>query len=138
MHQRNLPSTISNWLEDLQAPRRLRRHLQIVYTVAVELVEAIQEEWPELIIDKKLVLQGAALHDIGKIKHPSELYEAGHQHPEAGYQMLVDKGYPAELAQIALVHEHWNNPGRTLEELLVSISDVIWCGIRNNTLEELM
>ena len=134
----NLPSTISEWLDALQAPERLRKHLQIVYAVATELVEAIQAEWPALRIDKKLVVQGAALHDIGKTKHPNELYASGNQHPEAGYQMLVEKGYPEALAQIARVHEDWNHSDRTLEELLVALSDTIWCGIRNNPLEELV
>jgi hypothetical protein len=131
-----LPSEISILSEELHAPARLRKHLQIVYSTAAELLESIQKEWPEMRLNKNQVLLGAGLHDIGKAKYSNELYEAGNQHLEAGYKLLLEKGYSDDIAQIALVHEDWDNPDRSLEELLVSLSDVLWNGIRNNPLEE--
>ena len=136
MNTKELPTTITQLLAELQAPTQLRRHLQLVYSTAAELLEALHREWPGLPVNEQLVLQGAALHDIGKTRHPEELSEPGSKHLKAGYELLLEKGYSEDIARIALVHEEWNNPERTLEELLVSLSDLVWNGIRNNELEE--
>ena len=136
MQIKELPPEITQLLGAHNAPTRLRKHLQIVYSTAAEMLELLHREWPELQINEKLVLWGAALHDIGKTKHSNELYEPGNRHPEAGHQLLLEKGYADEIARMVLVHEDWNKPDRSLEELLVSLSDVIWNGIRNDELEE--
>ena len=131
-----LPAHISRLLEETDAPIRLRRHLQIVYSTAAELLESLLDEWPGLHVDDKLVLEGAATHDIGKVAHPAELSGPGSQHLEAGHQLLLEQGYSKKLARVALVHERWNDPARTLEELLVSLADLVWNGIRKDELEE--
>jgi len=138
MKNQELPADIVRLLEELDAPPELHKHLHVVHSAAAELLESIRKEWPELKTDNQLVLWGAAIHDIGKVLHPNELSEPGDQHLEAGYHLLLEKGFPTKLAQIALVHEHWNHPDRSLEELLVSLSDLIWNGIRNNELEEII
>jgi hypothetical protein len=138
MEIKELPTYVTQLLEELDAPTRLRKHLQIVYSTAEEIVGAICEKWPALPLNKQQVLIGAATHDIGKAEHPEELVEPGNNHLEAGYNLLLNQGYSKESAQFALTHEDWNNPERSLEELLVSLSDLIWNGIRNDTLEELV
>lgn len=138
MKNQELPVDITLLLEELDAPPELHKHLRVVYSAASELLESIHSEWPGLRTDNQLVLWGAAIHDIGKVLHPNELSEPGDQHLEAGYHLLLEKGFSRKLAQIALVHEHWNHPERSLEELLVSLSDLIWNGIRNNQLEEII
>ena len=50
------------------------------------------------------------------------------QHLEAGFNLLQEKGFSTGVARVALHHEDWNNPDRSLEELLVSLSD-LWFGI---------
>lgn len=136
MNIQELPKEINQLLEDLNAPSGLRKHLQIVYSTAVKIMESVQKEWPELQLNETLLLHGAALHDIGKAEHPEELSEPGNRHVKAGYQLLLERGYSKKVVRAVLVHEDWNNPDRSLEELLISLSDIIWNGIRNNELEE--
>ncbi len=87
-------------------------------------------------IDKDAVLFGAATHDIGKLMCKHEIYEEGNDHLELGYKLLKDLGYTERFACFAKNHETRVYGERTLEELLVSLSDVIWKGIRLNELEE--
>ncbi len=133
-----LPGEIKQLLEEVDAPGDLQKHLQMVYSAADQVVRGVHQEWPNLALNDQLVLWGAALHDIGKTVYPDELHQPGSQHPAAGCDLLREKGYSGELAQIALTHENWNHPERSLEELLVSLADTIWKGIRDDKLEELI
>jgi len=49
--------------------------------------------------------------------HPYELTGPGTQHLGAGYQLLMEHGYPEEPALLALNYEDWNSPYRTLGKL---------------------
>jgi len=133
-----LPKEILQILESHQAPERLKRHLELVHDVACMLVDKITLQWPGLQFDHVAVLFGAATHDIGKLKCTSEIYEKGDEHEELGYLLLKELGYTENLARFARNHGNWDNPDRDLEELLVSVSDVIWSGIRINKLEEML
>lgn len=132
-----LPGNISNLLAKLEAPTRLKKHLQIVYSMASQVLEKGLNTWPKLAVDRQAVLFGAATHDIGKAIITSELYESGNEHEARGYQLLLSLGYPENLARFAKHHGQWNTSERTLEELLVSLSDILWNGGRIFALEEL-
>jgi len=133
-----LPKEILQILESQQAPERLKRHLELVHEVASVLIDKITLQWPTLQFDHVAVLFGAATHDIGKLQCINEIYEKGKEHEEVGYQLLKKLGYTENLARFARNHGDWSNPGRNLEELLVSIADVVWNGIRINELEEMV
>ena len=131
-----LPKEIQLLLESHQAPERLKRHLELVHDVASMLIDGITVKWPDLQFDHVAVLFGAATHDIGKLQCINEIYEKGKEHEELGYQLLIKLGYTENLARFARHHGSWNNKKRELEELLVSLADVTWNGIRINELEE--
>ena len=135
---KNLPKDIEKILEEADAPCRLKRHLQIVYYVASGLLDQLNNEWPNLNINRKAILFGAATHDIGKIEVLEEIYSSGNQHEKKGLQLLTKLGYPDILARFAWSHGNWRDKDMKLEDLLVSLSDVIWNGIRLHELEELI
>jgi hypothetical protein len=84
-----------------------------------------------------LVLFGAATHDIGKTKFLNELEGPGNEHLHEGRQILLNLGYSKEESRFAYTHSNWNNDDITVEDLIVSLSDNLWCGSRINELEEL-
>jgi putative nucleotidyltransferase with HDIG domain len=130
-----LPATAAELLEALDAPPRLAAHLRAVYDVAVRLADGLAREG--LAFDRDAVLFGAATHDIGKTRHVEELEQPGHAHEEAGYDLLLSYGVPAELARFAGTHgSGWLRPGATTEDLLVSVADKVWKGQRVTDLEQ--
>lgn len=132
----NLPSNIAGILENLNAPNRLRKHLQIVYSTANDLCDQLKQTWPALTFNEDLVLFGAATHDIGKTKITSELFESGKEHEEAGKRILESLGFSEQEARFAFTHGNWKVNDLTLEDLLVSLADKIWKGKRVIELEE--
>ncbi len=132
----SLPAEVINLLEILNAPTRLRRHLSIVHSTALELIKAFQENWLALDMDTNAILFGAATHDIGKIIITKELYSKGNLHEAVGYNLLLEQGFSPYLSRFAKTHGNWNSESSTLEDLLVTLSDKIWKGKRINELEE--
>jgi len=49
--------------------------------------------------DRRRILLGAALHDVGKVVHPNEMSAPGHEHEAAGEQLLLERGVEAEVAR---------------------------------------
>lgn len=131
-----LPDHISELLSKLDAPDRLKKHLQLVHAVTNELLSHIQQKWPEMTLDKELVLFGASTHDIGKSKVQSELFESGKKHEAIGHEMLLTLGFSEEQSRFAFTHGNWEEENLPLEDLLVSLSDKIWKGKRIDLLEE--
>src|SRR5688572_22750215 len=98
---RPLPAQVASLLQDLNAPPRLIAHLVLVHDVAFQLTDAIQRRWANVPFDLQSVLIGAALHDIGKVLHPSELAGPGHQHEQDGPGLLMSRGIESRLARFA-------------------------------------
>lgn len=121
---------------DLDAPPRLVAHLTIVHDVAGELVNAIEEYFPNLTVDTDSVRFGAATHDLGKVKHRSELDGPGDQHEDAGPTLLEEQGIPEQLARFAKTHGAWSREELPLEDLLVALADAVWKGQRIEQLEK--
>lgn len=124
-------------LYSFDVPERLMAHLLLVHDVAFRLTEQICNIWPRVQFDKKLVLFGAATHDIGKCIYTNELAEEGHKHEKAGKSLLLKIGICEDFAKFAATHASWPAVS-SIEELLVSIADKIWKGSREQELEDLL
>ena len=132
---RPLPGTVQALLREVGAPLRLVAHLRAVHDVAVDLVVATSDAFPEVAFDSRAVMLGAATHDIGKAVWPSELDGPGSEHEAAGRNLLLGKGWPEELARFAATHAEWGDDATT-EDLLVSIADKVWKAKRVEDLED--
>ncbi|PXY02564.1 phosphohydrolase [Marinifilum breve] len=132
----DLPNRIVELLEEVDSPERLKRHLQIVYSTASELVNQIKQEWPTIVFNEELILFGAGTHDIGKSLITKELYEKGRKHELKGKYLLQNHGFKIEEARFAFTHGNWQEENLTIEDLIVSLSDKIWKGKRIAELEE--
>lgn len=139
MRLQELPPEVSALLKRNNAPPRLVAHLRLVHDTACQLVARLERAWPDLRYDQNSVLLGAALHDIGKIKHPAELTGDGSAHEAAGEQLLLEQGWPEQYARFARTHGQWRaeTAGRP-EDLLVALADEVWKGKRDTELEELL
>ncbi len=132
----DLPNRIVELLEELNSSERLKRHLQIVYSTATELIKQIKQEWETIDFNENLILLGASTHDIGKSEITRELYERGKEHELKGKYILQKHGFKKEEARFAFTHGNWQEEGLTIEDLIVSLSDKIWKGKRIEELEE--
>jgi hypothetical protein len=133
---RDLPNKITELLEKLNSPARLKRHLQVVYSTAYELLVLIKQEWAGIDVNEELILFGAGTHDIGKIKITIELFESGKRHELEGKQLLIKLGFTESQSRFTYTHGNWQEENLALEDLLVSLADKIWKGKRVEELEE--
>jgi putative nucleotidyltransferase with HDIG domain len=108
--------------------------LILVHAAAVELLDGLTTCFPGLVLDRETILVGASLHDLGKVLHLQELTDSGHQHEFVGPALLEQHGVPPKLARFARSHGRWQETD-DLEDLLVALSDSIWCGRRLEELE---
>lgn len=122
------------FLRQLGAPPRLILHVQLVAEAADALVLAYRELGLEF--DERLLQLGVALHDVGKVRYPAELSQAGHLHEEAGRELLLQHGIAAELAQICVSHGNWQTLQDEFEALSVALADKLWKGKRVEELEQ--
>ena len=129
-----LPPDALRLCGELNAPKRLVEHLALVHDAAVRICAGIDRAWPELSFDKRAVLIGAATHDLGKVRHPSELSRPGNKHVVDGPALLRKHGLPMELTRFASTHELWQRCD-ALEDLLVALADHVWKGSRSESLE---
>jgi HD domain len=124
-------------LQELGAPPRLVRHHELVVEAAQMLLAGIRSALPAS-VDQTEVLIGAALHDVGKTKHSSEMNAPGSAHELDGEALLLAAGVAPRLARFSRTHARWTEPGVTLEDLLVSAADKLWRGKREPELEQLL
>ena len=133
-----LPEIINTLLEEFEAPKRLKRHLQLVTKVADTITKEVTIHFQNLIINKNEVIFGAASHDIGKLLIQKELFEKGKKHEQAGFDFLIQHGFSKDLARFTKTHGQKDFNDLPLEDLLVILSDKIWKGKRVNELEEII
>ena len=132
-----LPAEASDLVKGLEVHPYLLAHLILVHDAASRLVEGIGRKWPHLSLDVGLVCWGAAIHDIGKVEHPEEMTGPGREHHQAGVSILKVQGIDDGRARFASTHGAWKGQdGLPLEDLLVSLADVIWAGGRSKELED--
>ncbi|EQD38117.1 metal-dependent, partial [mine drainage metagenome] len=115
-------------LQRLGATPHLLLHLQLVGEAADELIALFGTLG--VACDAQAIELGAALHDAGKIQHPNELSGPGHQHEQAGEDLLLAQGVPASLARHCVSHAVWDAPELGFEELIVALADALWKGVR--------
>jgi hypothetical protein len=127
------PQDAYELLISLGAPRRLIIHLQLVGEAADELLEQMRFLGVE--IEDDIVRLGAAIHDAGKIIHPSELGAGGSEHEAAGEKFLLEAGVQPEIARFCISHSRYDCMDLSLEELIVALSDKLWKGERISSLE---
>jgi putative nucleotidyltransferase with HDIG domain len=132
-----LPEEAAKICQAVHAPPRLVAHLTLVHDVAAKLVKQTQESFPELKLDPKSVLFGAATHDIGKAVYGEELVKPGTLHERKGVELLQKQGVPPNLARFAYTHANWeDNLEIQIEDLLVALADNCWKGKRPAGLEK--
>lgn len=119
-------------MQELGASSWLVQHHRLVVEAAAELCERVTGPY-----DRELVKLGAAVHDMGKVRHPEEMSGPGHQHEEAGRKLLTSRGVSDHVARFCVTHASWTAPNRTTEDLLVALADKLWKGKRVSELEEL-
>ncbi len=122
------------WLASRGAHPWLVRHHELVLEAAEEMVEGLRRLL-RIRFDADHVVLGAAVHDAGKIEHPSEMRAPGHEHERAGEQMLLRSGFPAHIARVCVTHAAWSEPRATLEDRLIALADKLWKGKRDADLE---
>nr|WP_237418257.1 HD domain-containing protein [Actinomadura rayongensis] len=125
-------------MQAVNSPPRLAAHLRLVHDAARRIADWLQQRHPRLSFDRRAVLFGAATHDIGKALHPAELSGPGSTHEPAGRDLLLQHGFDSDLARFAATHASWDQPGITLEDLLVSLADKVWKNKRVLDLEDLV
>ena len=107
-----------NWDSD-----RLRRgtqadHLRGVAGVAMGIADAILKQFPELPLDRDIMIAGALCHDVGKpyefdpirrAQRKNSSSKAGWpiiRHPPYGMHICLNVGLPEEVAHIACGHSY--------------------------------
>jgi len=138
MNLRSLPPRVQDLFDELNVPARLRWHSILVHDVASEVVDRLRRSFQNLSLDDEAILQGAALHDLGKILHPEELIGPGKQHEIDGPQFLEENGIEPHIARFARTHGSWKHEIVGLDDLVVALADNLWKGRRNEELEAIV
>ena len=122
-------------LAELGASPRLIAHSRFVYEAAEALVVGMAAAWPQMPLDARAVLVGAATHDVGKVLYPRELIGPGRRHEAVGPDILVARGFSGTDARFARTHGRWSGEDVAMEDLVVALADQLWKGTRNKYLE---
>jgi putative nucleotidyltransferase with HDIG domain len=113
-------------------------HLRGVTHLAVAFANEFKSSWPEVRINKDVVLAGALCHDIGKpwefdnderwSADPSVFGYPSIRHPAYGMHLCLTVGLPEEIAHIAMAHSpmEGNAIVRSLECTIVRYADNTW------------
>ncbi len=91
-------------------------HLRGVTRMAIAIADEMQSAYPELEIDKDIIIAGGLLHDVGKAwefdperrkRWASQQRRYGRpsiRHPAMGAHICLTIGLPEEIAHIAMAH----------------------------------
>jgi len=121
------------WLRESDAHPWLVRHHELVLEAATDLLDGL-ERTCGLHVDRRFVLVGAALHDAGKMLHPSEMSAPGNRHEDDGVDLLSRAGAD-DVSRVARTHARWSEVGARLEDRLIAAADKLWKGKRDEALE---
>lgn len=116
------------------ASPHLVQHHRLVAEAASQLCDGLRSAGFDT-FDRHEVLVGAALHDVGKVLHPTELHGGGSAHEDTGRVLLLEQGVPERIARHAQLHARWSDV-EELEPILVALADKLWKGKRVADLEE--
>ena len=114
-------------------------HLRGVAHLALKIVDVFEGTYPEVNIDRDIVLAGALCHDIGKpyefdpanrerwSKDPSRFGQPALRHSVYGAHICLTVGLPEEIAHIALGHSlEGQHIGLSTECYIVRHADHTW------------
>lgn len=114
-------------------------HLRAVARISLSLVDDFETHFPEISIDRDIVLTGALCHDIGKAwefdpvnlkrwrDDPSQTGQPSMRHSVFGAHVCLAAGLPEEIAHIALGHStEGQHIGLSLECMFVRTADHSW------------
>jgi putative nucleotidyltransferase with HDIG domain len=114
-------------------------HLRGVARLAAKIVEEFETSFPEVRIDRDIVLTGALVHDVGKAwefdprnlerwkSDPDRAGEPSLRHSVFGAHVCLAVGLPEEIAHIALGHsKEGKHIGLSLECYIVRTADHSW------------
>lgn len=141
MSIRDLPIEAKEAFKRLDAPPRLVRHHEVVHEVACRIIEGLLKKYPETVFfNGRIAALGAAIHDIGKVKHQGEITGPGEKHETSGPAVAKAAGLPEEIHGFARLHKAINaSPKEVSTEMLIAaLADVVWKGSRDNDLEALL
>jgi putative nucleotidyltransferase with HDIG domain len=114
-------------------------HLRGVAQLALKLVEVFETAFPEILVNRDIVLAGALCHDIGKpyefdpvnierwAQDPSRSGQPALRHSVYGAHVCLTVGLPEEIAHIALGHSlEGQHIGLSTECYIVRHADHTW------------
>lgn len=120
-------------LDELGAPEHLKTHVGLVGEAAEVLIEECINKGIKL--NFEFVRVGVAIHDVGKTIHRNEMTGPGSEHEPAGQELLLKHGVTEDVARVCMSHARWHSMECSTEELLIALSDKLWKGKREETLE---
>lgn len=124
-----LPQQIQSIITEAGAPPDLLRHLEMVREAVWILADMIPIK-----ADAELAADGAAAHDLAKIRFPAEISGPGSLHAEQGEEILLELGLTPELAAFAPGHMFWDEDSPA-EHVIVAAADAAWKGARSEEAE---
>jgi putative nucleotidyltransferase with HDIG domain len=114
-------------------------HLRGVAHLALKMLEEFETSFPEVSVDRDIVLTGALVHDVGKAwefdprnlkrwtEDPSQTGSASLRHSVFGAHVCLVVGLPEEIAHIALGHSReGQHIGLSTECYIVRTADHSW------------
>jgi putative nucleotidyltransferase with HDIG domain len=114
-------------------------HLRGVAHVAMNLVDEFENSFPEVSVNRDIVLTGALVHDVGKAwefdprnlkrwnEDPSQAGSVSLRHSVFGAHICLVVGLPEEIAHIALGHSReGQHIGLSTECYIVRTADHAW------------
>jgi putative nucleotidyltransferase with HDIG domain len=114
-------------------------HIRAVARISTSLADDFKKNFPEVVIDRDIVLAGAIIHDVGKAfefdpvnldrwtADPSQAGQPSLRHSVFGAHVCLAVGLPEELAHIALGHSReGQHIGLSLECMFVRLADHSW------------
>lgn len=117
-------------------------HLRSVTRIALAIADDFAATFPEIRIDRDIVIAGGLLHDVGKAwefdpenqarwrSDPSQAGLPVLRHPAYGAHICIAVGLPEEIVHIALAHSHEGDlQTRSVEGLIIHRADHPWWSI---------
>lgn len=120
-------------LNILGAPEHLKKHILLVGEATELLIKKLNEL--NIQLDFEFIRIGVVIHDIGKIKHPTEMINSGSKHETAGQELLLSLGVEPKIARCCVSHSQFSTMECSIEELIIALSDKLWKGKRVKRLE---